>query len=58
MTNDISEGMPHTVTELICVKCLHRSIHVFPSHIKTKDLECSCGETGYLIRTGEEIFDE
>ena len=52
----IEENLPHNVAELICVKCLHRGLCVWPERTYMRDLECpGCGQSGYLINTGEEI---
>ena len=56
MTN-IEENLPHEIAELICLKCLNRAIHVYPSSVPLKDLECKCGEVGYLIKTGQALDD-
>jgi len=56
MTN-IEENLPHEIAELICLKCLNRAIHVYPSSVLLKDLECKCGEVGYLIKTGQTLDD-
>ena len=49
----IEEGMPHKVSEVICVKCGHRWICVRPAQTLLKDLECpNCGR-GFVIETGE-----
>ena len=55
---DISEKMPHKVSEVICVKCGKRWLAVRPENVWLKDLECeNCG-AGYVIETGQEIVDE
>lgn len=55
---DIDANVPHKVSEVICVKCGKRFISVRPEVTKLKDLECpTCGK-GYIIETGEIIFDE
>lgn len=46
---------PHEVCELICLKCLDRWIGVFPQKALLKNLECKCGETGFIIKTGQTI---
>ena len=46
---------PHHVGELICLKCLKRHCAVWAVGTALKDLECSCGETGFLICTGQNI---
>ncbi len=52
---DIDREEPHSVCEVICVKCFHRYIYAYPSSVKLKDLECkNCG-AGSIIKTGQEI---
>ena len=54
---DIDNNIPHKVSEVICIKCLHRWIAVRPAASKLKNLECAgCHEQGYIIETGE-IFE-
>lgn len=50
-----TENEPHEVAELICLKCLNRTIHVYPEKVLLKHLECKCGETGFLIKTGQTL---
>lgn len=51
----IDELLPHTVSEVICVKCSKRWIAVRPTDTLLKDLECEvCGE-GFVIETGQVI---
>lgn len=51
----IEQNEPHTVSEVICVKCDKRWIAVRPSDVLLKELECSnCGQ-GYVIETGQEL---
>lgn len=52
---DFESNMPHEVAELICLKCYNRAIHVYPESCLLKDLECKCGEIGYLIKTGQTL---
>lgn len=55
MEISIDENKPHKVSEVICVKCLHRWIAVRPVGTHLSDLECpNCGP-GYVIETGEII---
>ena len=55
---DICEHEPHLVSEVICLKCLHRWIAVYPEKTLLKQLECGkCGEIGCVIKTGQEIED-
>ena len=49
------EYLTHEVCELICIKCLHRWIGVFPTQTLLKNLECKCGQVGYVIKTGQTI---
>ena len=49
------EYLSHEVSEVICLKCLHRWIAVYPSRTLLKELECPCGEIGYVIKTGQTI---
>jgi hypothetical protein len=52
------EGLPHKVSEVICVKCGTRWIAVRPEKTLLKELECNvCRERGYVIETGE-VIDE
>jgi len=53
----IEENLPHEVAEVICLKCLKRWIAVYPIKCQLKDLECTCGCTGYVIKTGQ-TFEE
>ena len=53
----IEENMPHEVSEVICLKCLNRWIAVYPEKTLLKDLECKCGEVGYVIKTGQTLED-
>ena len=49
------DNQPHEVSELICLKCLHRWIGVYPAKTLLKELECRCGAVGYVIKTGQTI---
>lgn len=53
MMTHIEDNIEHEVTELICLKCLNRWIGVYPSETPLKQLECKCGEIGYVIKTGQ-----
>ncbi len=56
---DITENIPHKVSEVICVKCGHRWIAVRPSDTKLRELECpNCTKQGYAIETGEVLNGE
>ena len=52
------ECLPHEVSEVICLKCLHRWIAVYPSQTLLKELECQCGEIGFVIKTGQTIPED
>lgn len=45
----------YEISELICLKCLNRAIHVYGEDTLLKDIKCKCGEVGYLIKTGQTI---
>lgn len=55
---DFSANEPHVVCEVICLKCLRRWIAVYPQKTLLKQLECSCGAVGYVIKTGQEIDEK
>lgn len=55
---DINKNQPHEVAELMCIKCYHRYIGVYPQATLLKDLECeNCGK-GFIIKTGQTLDDE
>lgn len=47
--------LPHEVSEVICLKCLHRWVAVYPETTLLKQLEYPCGEVGYVIKTGQTV---
>ena len=50
---NIEARKPHSVSEVICVKCGKRWISVRPEETLLKDIVCeNCG-AGYVIETGE-----
>ena len=49
-------NLEHEIAELICLKCLHRWIGVYPVETDLKDIECTCGEVGYVIKTGQTLM--
>lgn len=53
----IEDNIEHEVSELICLKCLNRWMGVYPSELPLKDIECKCGEIGYVIKTGQILPD-
>lgn len=55
---DITNNLPHQVSEVICVGCCHRWIAVRTLNTPLISLECkNCGQ-GFVIETGEVIDDE
>lgn len=52
---NIEKGLKHEVAELICLKCLNRWVGVYPEETLLKNIECKCGEVGYVIKTGQTI---
>ena len=52
------KSMPHEVAELMCIKCGKRWIGVYPEKCLLKDIECMCGEVGYVIKTGQTLEEE
>ena len=53
----IENNIEHEVAELICLKCHRRWIGVYPSELPLNQLECKCGEIGYVIKTGQTLPD-
>jgi len=45
----------YEVAELMCLKCKHRWIGVYPTTLLLKDIECTCGKKGYVINTGQSL---
>ena len=55
----IEENLPHCVSEVVCLQCLHRWIAVRPDNVLLKDLECpKCKTFGTVINTGQELNQE
>ena len=55
MIESIDSRKPHTISEVICVKCGKRWIAVRPQGTLLKKLECeNCG-AGYVIETGQDL---
>ena len=52
------DNLEHEVAEVVCLKCLKRWVGVYPVSTPLKQLECPCGQTGYVIKTGQTIVDE
>lgn len=52
---NIEANLPHTISEVICLKCLYRWISVRPIKVFLKDIECpNCGR-GFVIETGQSM---
>lgn len=47
------ENLPHKFSEVICVKCLKRTVCVRPAGVLLKNLECETCGPGFIIETGE-----
>ena len=45
----------YEVAELICLKCKRRWIGVYPTTLLLKDIECTCGKKGFVIKTGQSL---
>ena len=54
----LDEYRPHEVSELICLKCSHRWIAVYPEELLLKNIECKCGKKGYVIKTGQTLIEQ
>lgn len=53
---DLEENTPHTVSEVICLRCLHRWICVRPEKTLLKEIECpQCKYDGAVINTGQDL---
>lgn len=50
---NFEEELPHTFSEVVCLKCLKRSISVRPVGTLLKNLECETCGPGFIIETGE-----
>ena len=52
----IEKNLPHTVAELMCLRCFYRWIGAFPSELLLKDIVCPCcNRKGRVINTGQEM---
>lgn len=52
---NIEANLPHAISEVICLKCLHRWISVRPSEVWLRNIECpNCGR-GYVIKTRQPL---
>jgi hypothetical protein len=58
-TDDQLDSPYVIVVELMCIGCFHREITQIPYGIMLRNMECSeCGESGYLITTGQPIYGD
>ena len=56
---DFEANLPHDLSEVICVKCLHRYMCIRPTDTLLKNLECpNCSEKGYIIETGQKLQEK
>lgn len=55
---DIEKNLPHEVAELMCLKCMSRWIGAYPQSVLLKNMECTCGAVGYVIKTGQTLVDK
>ena len=55
---DFEVNMEHEVAELMCLECYQRWIGVYPKSVLLKDIECSCGKVGYVIKTGQTLSED
>ena len=54
----VEDNTEYEVAELMCLKCLNRWIGVYPAEVPLKDIECKCGEIGYVVKTGQTLPDD
>lgn len=53
---DTNDGKGWKTTPTVCVKCLNRSVHVYPNGLYLKTFECThCGRVGSLIIDTESL---
>lgn len=55
---EFESNMEHEVAELICLNCHKRWIGVYPQQKLLKDIQCKCGATGLVIKTGQTLESE
>ena len=51
----IDDYRPHSISEVVCLKCLNRWVAIRPKGTPLKNLECSNCGCGFVIETGEVI---
>lgn len=50
------KNLQHKVSEVVCLRCLHRWFAVRPVTTHLKSLECpSCHNISFVIETGEDF---
>lgn len=54
---EIEKNLPHEVAELFCLNCHKRWIGVYSQKTWLKDIQCKCGATGLVIKTGQTLDD-
>lgn len=54
----IEINMQHTVSEVVCLRCLRRWICVRPSTVQLKEIECVCRNVGFVIETGQDLYSK
>jgi hypothetical protein len=55
---NIDANLPHSISEVICLKCLKRWIAIYPSHTNIlKKFECKNGHIGFVIKNGQDLDD-
>lgn len=55
MLEQMENDQPHEVAELMCVHCKARWIAVFPEATALYQIQCKCGERGFVIKTGQTL---
>ena len=55
---DFEAELPHQTAELICLKCLHRYMGVWPVGTWLKELDCETCGPGYVVKTGQDLEDK
>jgi hypothetical protein len=52
---NIEKNLPHSVSEVICLKCLERWIAVYPSDLWLNKFHCKNGHIGFVIKTSQDL---
>jgi len=53
MVESIDAKKPHSVSEVICIRCGKRWVSVRPEITLLKEIECEKCGAGYVIETGQ-----